>query len=117
MHTLTTFPALLDYILLAPLILRLAVGFLRLGAGTARYKKDYKWLSILYVISSIFIIVGLYTQISSIIAIVLIFFDYYMEKKIAPVSREKKALMILMIAILISLLFTGPGFLAFDLPL
>lgn len=117
MHTLALFPRLLDYVLLAPLLLRLTVGLLRLGAGTARYKKEYRWLSILYVVSSVLIIIGLYTQIAALVAILLIAFDFYTEKKKSPLSREQNALTILMTVILVSLLFTGPGALAFDLPL
>ena len=117
MHPLTTFPDLLTFGMIAPLLLRLAVGILRLFAGLERGKKQYKWTSVFYVLSSLMIIVGLYTQIASLVAIVLIFFDYYTENKIAPLTREQKALTILMTIILISLLFTGPGFLAFDLPL
>ena len=117
MHVLTTFPRLLDYAILAPLLLRLAVGILRLGAGTVRFKKEYKWLAVLYVVSSLFIIVGLYTQIAALVAILLVAFDFYMEKKAGTLSPEKIALTILMVVILISLLFTGPGAFAFDWPL
>ena len=117
MHPLTTFPELLTFGLIAPLLLRLAVGILRLFAGLERYKKEYRYLSILYVISSVMLIVGLYTQIACVIALLLVAFDYYTEKKAKTLSREKIALTILMKVILISLLFTGPGFLAFDLPL
>ena len=117
MHFLSLFPHLLTYGLLAPMLLRISVGLLRLFAGIERYKKGHRISSILSIISSILIIIGLYTQIAAIAAIVLIFFDYYTEKKISHISKEKNALTILMIAILLSLLFTGPGFLAFDLPL
>lgn len=117
MHVLTTFPRLLDFVLIAPFLLRVSVGILRFFAGKIRHKKEYRWLSPLYIISSTFIIIGLYTQISSIVAIILIIFDYYTEKKISPLSKEQKALTILTIIVLISLIFTGPGFLAFDLPL
>ena len=116
-HPLTMFPALLTYGLLAPFILRLSVGIIRLFAGIERYKKEYKWTTILYVISSLMIIVGLYTQIAVIVAIILIKFDFYLEKKAGGLSREKTTLAVLMTMILISLLFTGPGFWAFDLPL
>ena len=117
MHPLTTFPALLSWGLIAPLLLRFSVGVLRLLASGERYKKEYSWLSIFYVVSSILLIIGLYTQIASLVAIALIKFDFYTEKKAGTLSREKGALAVLMIVILISLLFTGPGFLAFDLPL
>ena len=117
MHPLTTFPGLLTYMLIAPFLLRVAVGTLRLFAGGERYKKGDKWLGVLYILSSLFIIIGFYTQIAAIVAILCIKFDYWREKKAGTVSREKMALTILMEVILISLLFTGPGFLAFDLPL
>ena len=117
MHPLSTFPALLSWGLVAPLLLRLGVGVLRLFAGVERYKKEYSWLSIFYVGSSLLLILGLYTQIASIVAILLIKFDFYMERKAGRLSPEKNALTVLMVIILISLLFTGPGFWAFDLPL
>ena len=116
-HPLTIFPVLLTYGLFAPLLLRLTVGILRLLAGVEKYKKGNKWLSVLNVLTSILLIIGLYTQIVAIIAILLIKFDFYMERKAGSLSREKTALSIIMITILISLLVTGPGFLAFDLPL
>ena len=117
MHPLSIFPYLLTFGLIAPLLLRLSVGILRLFAGLERYKKEYKILSIFYIASSILVIMGLYTQIAIIVAIGLVKFDYYMERKAGTLSREKQALTVLMIVTLISLLFTGPGFLAFDLPL
>ena len=117
MHPLSIFPSLLTFGLIAPLLLRLAVGVLRLFAGLERYRKDYQWLSIFYIVSSVLIIIGLYTQIAALVSLACIAFDYYLEKKADKLSREKVALTIVMSVILISLLFTGPGFLAFDLPL
>ena len=117
MHPLATFPQLLTFGLVAPLLLRLTVGFLRLGAGWVRWNKEYKWTAILYFISSVLIIIGLYTQVAVIVALVLVVFDYFLERKAGNLNREKMALTVLMKVILISLLFTGPGFLAFDLPL
>ena len=116
-HPLTTFPALLTYTLVAPLLLRLTVGVLRFLAGIERYNSKYKWLSVFYFLSSTLLIVGLYTQIASIVAIILISFDYYTAKKTGGLSREKIALSVLMKIVLLSLLFTGPGLFAFDLPL
>ncbi len=117
MHPLSTFPALLTYGFFAPTILRLGIGFLRLMAGVDRKNKDYGWTSIFYIVSSIMIVVGFYTQIAVIIALILIALDFWLEKKKGPVAREKMALTILMIIILLSLLLTGPGAFAFDLPL
>src|SRR4051812_5254986 len=72
MHPLTTFPALLTYVLVAPTLLRLTVGILRLLAGTMQYSKGHKVLSILTFVSSIMLILGLYTQIAALVTIALI---------------------------------------------
>ncbi len=117
MHILTVFPLLLNYGFFAPTILRIGIGGLRLLAGVDRSRKDYGWTGIFYIVSSIMIIVGLYTQIAAVVAILLIKFDYWTERKAGPVPREKIALMVLMELILISLLLTGPGAFAFDYPL
>ena len=121
MHTLTIFPRLLDFVLLAPLLLRLTVGGLILLFGWERYKKTYKWTSIIYIVTSVFLIIGLYTQIASIVGIGLLKFDYYIDfyrnKKTTPIPNEYKIITFVLIVILTSLLFTGPGAFAFDLPL
>ena len=121
MHPLTTFPALLTYGLFAPSLLRLAVGVFILCLGLRRYKKPYQWTTIFYAISGILIVLGLYTQISAIVAIIVLKFDfyvdYYVNRKSTPVSKELYFLYALAGIILLSLLFTGPGLFAFDLPL
>ena len=117
MHVLSVFPELLTYSLLAPFILRITVGVLGLFAGKDCYKKEYSWMGILYIIASLMIIVGLYTQIVVLVGLLFVSFDYYVEKKKGLISRERLALSILIKIVLISLLVTGPGFLAFDYPL
>ena len=117
MHPLTTFPMFLSYGLIAPFILRVVVGILRMFAGWHRYNSSYKWLSPFYFISGILLIIGLYTQIAAIAAIILVLCDYFLAAKNSQCSREQNTLTILTIAILVSLLFIAPGFFAFDLPL
>ncbi len=117
MHPLQVFPELLTFGLLAPFILRIVVGILRIFAGIERNKKEYNWLSFFYFASSILLIVGLYTQIAALAAILLVIVDFYTENKAMSLTREKKALTILTIAILLSILVTGPGIFSFDLPL
>jgi len=117
MHTLSTFPQLLTFGLIAPLLLRLGVGLFLVYLAKERYNKIYKWSFVVYLISGILLILGLYTQIASIVSILVISFDFYTDKDLTPFSTEKKILYIIMKVILLSLLFTGPGFLAFDLPL
>jgi hypothetical protein len=117
MHPLSVFPSLLTFGLLAPFLLRLAIGVLQLLTGIEKSKKKLGGVSVVQVISSILLIVGLYTQVVALIAILLIGIEYRSEKKAGKLSRERGALFILMGTILLSLLFTGPGFFAFDLPL
>ena len=116
-HPLSTFPTLLTYGLLAPFILRLTVGMAIIYLGYERYKKPYKWVSILYVVFGALLVLGLYTQVSAIIAIAVTKFDFWTKKKSGGVSKEDFILYGMIVVILLSLLFTGPGFLAFDLGL
>ena len=114
---LSLLPQLFSFQIIAYAILRVAVAIVGLIAGWSRYKKPYKWTSVLYFAVSIFLLIGLYTQVLAIIAIVLVCFNFWADKKIAPLSDEQKLLHIILVVILLSLLFTGPGFLAMDKPL
>ena len=117
MHPLTTFPILLDFGLISPFLLRIAVSLFILYIGFERYKKPYKWTSIIYIISGILLLIGLYTQIASIIGILVVSFDFWANKKTTEPTKERFILYAIVKIILISLIFTGAGFLAFDLPL
>ena len=121
MHPLSTFPALLTYGLFAPLLLRVMAGIFILSLGWERYKKPYNWSAIIYAIFGPLLILGLFTQISAIVAIGILKFDYYFDfyknRKTAPVPKNITFLYAVIGIILLSLLVTGPGFLAFDLPL
>ncbi len=117
MHPLSTFPSLLTFGLFAPLLLRLCVGSLILLFGFERYKTSYKWASIFYAVSGVLLVLGLYTQLAAILGLIILRFDMWVEKKKSPVSRQYLLFDITLSIILISLIFTGPGFFAFDLPL
>lgn len=117
MHPLSTFPQLFFLGLLAPFLLRIAVGLFIIYLGKERYYKNTPWLSVIYVISGICLFIGLYTQISAIVGIVLIAIELYLENAERKISLEKKILYVMAGVILLSLLFSGAGFLAFDRPL
>ncbi|MFZ2621487.1 MAG: hypothetical protein WAX85_03000 [Minisyncoccia bacterium] len=121
MHPLSIFPRLLDFSLLAPTVLRVVVALFVIYLGLNRYKKEYNYASIVYIISGGLIILGLYIQIASIIAIAVLKFDFYVDfyikRKTKPVEIDKYFLYGAMGVILLSLLVTGPGLFAFDLPL
>jgi uncharacterized membrane protein YphA (DoxX/SURF4 family) len=117
MHPLSIFPQLFFLGFVAPLLLRLSAGFFLIYLGKNRTQKTYGWLAILYIAAGVLLILGLYTQIAAIVSILIISFDFLMDKGSVSFSTEKKILYFVIKIILISLLLTGPGFLAFDLPL
>jgi uncharacterized membrane protein YphA (DoxX/SURF4 family) len=117
MHTLTLFPQLLTFQLIAPTLLRLTIGIILIFIGKERFSKKFKWSSVIYVLSGILLILGLYTQAAAIAGIVMIKFDFWIDKKSRSTSKEHWLLYVLATTVLFSLMFTGPGFLAFDLPL
>lgn len=117
MHPLSLFPQLLSYGLIAPTLLRLSVGIIGIIAGRSRFNKPYKWASIFYLAVSVLLILGLYTQAAALAGLIIVAFDYFADRKVAPMTGEKRILYSIVKIILITLLFSGPGFFAFDLPL
>jgi uncharacterized membrane protein YphA (DoxX/SURF4 family) len=121
MHPLSIFPTLLDFGLLAPAILRIVASFFLFYLAKKKMDGPRRWTIPLFLIAGIMILVGLYTQIVALFAIILIKFDfytnYYKNRNILPVPSEIYFLYIIVGIIFLSLMFTGPGFLAFDLPL
>lgn len=88
--------------------------------GRMRWMKECKWLALVYLAVGLLIGMGLYTQISAIVGIVILYCEVWSKwqhRKSEPVAIETYLLYKLCMLILITLLFTGPGFFAFDLPL
>ena len=117
---LSLFPDFLTYGLIAPTLLRLTVAVIGLMTSWSLYRKGgvlHRITALVYTIFSLFLSIGLYTQLVSLLTICLIRYNYWMEKKTTQPTSESMVLHIVLIVILISLLFTGPGFLAIDKPL
>ncbi|KND46699.1 MAG: hypothetical protein AB201_02555 [Parcubacteria bacterium C7867-006] len=118
MHTLSLFPSLFTFELLAPTILRLAVALFLINSGWNIYKNSSnKWLGLLYSIFGTMVLVGLFTQAVAVLSIITIKIDWWMKRKVSPVSKEQMIIYVFAGVILLSLLVTGPGIIAFDLPL
>lgn len=117
MNPLSTFPELLTFGMIAPVLLRLSVGILIIYFGYKRYFKKWNGSSIVYGLTGIFLILGLYTQIAAILGILILKFDFWTDRSEKKVSREYLIIAYLAVVILITLIITGPGFLAFDMPL
>ncbi len=111
------FPELLTFGLIAPFVLRIAVSFFILNLGLERRKKNYSWAVLVYVVIAFLLTVGLYTQLSAILGLILVKLDWIVDNKISWPKKDHIILYSLVGAILLSLIFTGPGLFAFDLPL
>jgi len=133
---LNTFPTLLAFGMFAPLFLRLALGltffFIGLSSVTQRkesYVKRFQrqkfpfpkvclWtLGVIEIIVGIFITIGLYTQISALVALYVSFNLLILERGENRVLPHTPLLYVILGVISFSLLFSGAGFLAFDFPL
>lgn len=132
---LSTFPELFTYGLIAPFILRIAVGAFFVLMGLRRRKQnaaewDTLWggkkvgslllspiLAKIQIVIGIFIFVGLYTQISAILSIIFLAVEWYKRRKAGHLYFSEMWNYVFMMVIAVSLLFLGAGLLAFDLPL
>lgn len=133
---LNPFPDLLVYSLLAPLMIRLVLGLIFVDLGIlvfkgekARWKASLttlrlprpeigvKVLGVVQTIGGAMILLGFYTQIAALILAVLTFAEGYFEYRDPTILKRSLAFYVLIFACLISLLFSGAGALAFDIPL
>jgi putative oxidoreductase len=133
---LNPFPSLLVYSLLAPFILRLVAGlvFFDLGALAFRSERErwiislntlripnprlaVKILGAIEMIGGIMLILGFYTQIAALVLAILTFCEAYVEYKDPAILKRTLVFYVLLFAIVLSLLFSGAGAYAVDLPL
>jgi len=136
MNTLSMFPGLLTFWLIAPFLLRITVGFIFIYFGITKIWKERKrrisffnkiglggeviffWIiSIIELIGGAFLVLGLFTQIISLILLIIIIVAIYVKIKNPSLLDNSLEFFILTLAVLLSLLFLGAGFFAIDLPL
>ncbi len=120
MQPLNTFPALLDFARLSPFIIRIVIGLFIIYLGRERTDKKFSALSLTYYFCGVFLIIGFYTQLSSLAGIALLKFDFYVDywqsRKTKPVPKYFYFLYAITVLVLVSLLFSGAGLFAFDMP-
>jgi len=134
---LNIFPSFLDFGLLAPLILRAVVGvmFLRFGfkklspkhtevcvthfqaLGINNTKTLIPLIGLLEVLGGLSLILGLYTQIAAIVLGLISLITYTMMRSKNAVLSHSQDFYFLLFVINLTLLITGAGVYAFDLPL
>lgn len=133
---LNPFPELLTYSLLAPLLLRLVVGFIFVDLGLLKLRGEKsRWIAVfetlhlkpadffvplyaaLQIIGGILLIIGLWTQVAALMFVIFTGTELYIEWKAKEVLKRDLVFYLLLFIISLSLLFTGAGAFAFDIPL
>ncbi|MDE2038348.1 MAG: hypothetical protein KGI69_03990 [Patescibacteria group bacterium] len=122
MHPLSLFPSLLTWQLAAPLMIRIVLGAVFIHWAYKELRNPVatihaKGLCVIEGLAGILIFIGLYTQGAALVAAI--------DLVIRLIGRiSKKAFLtdgvnyyLLLLVLAASLMVTGPGFLAFDLPL
>ncbi len=113
---LSLFPQLFTYQELAPFLLRLAAGFIAISFAYPKIKnmKEYREFSLglVEIAGGLMLIAGFLTQLAAGLIIAIILFEIF-----RPSDYKNYKFMALLMAVLISLMFLGPGFFSFDLPL
>ena len=133
---LNPFPELLMYSALAPLILRLVLGLLFIDLGILKLRGEKEgWLSsfdalglrptnffvplyaVLQIVGGFFLIIGLWTQVVALAFVIFSGLELYVEWKAREVLKRDLVFYLLVFAISLSLLLTGAGAFARDIPL
>lgn len=138
---LNPFPEFLNYSPLAPMILRLLIGliFVDLGFLKFRGEKD-RWMAsfealhlrsadffvplyflrlygFLQIVAGTLLIIGLWTQVAALFFVLSTGAELYVEWRAKEILKRDLVFYLLIFTISLSLLLTGAGAFAFDLPL
>ncbi len=133
---LSIFPNLFTYSLLAPFLLRVVIGIIFIDLGyfkfgkekpawnmffeTIHFKPNYLFvilLAIIEIVSGAFLILGYLTQMAALIMAVILFAEAYVELRDGSILKRDIVFYTLLLVICVSLLLTGAGAFALDLPL
>ena len=133
---LNTFPNLLTFSLLAPVILRVVLGLIFINLGYVELTSEKKrWVAffetvhlkpatifvilmgLIEIIGGFFLIAGFLTQITALIFSIITFGEFYAEYREETLLKRDLIFYLLIFAISLSLLFSGAGLFAIDLPL
>jgi uncharacterized membrane protein YphA (DoxX/SURF4 family) len=133
---LNPFPELLNYALLAPLLLRLVIGLIFIDLGALKFKSEKeRWMAsfetlhlrpadffvnlyaALQIIGGLMLILGLWTQVAALAFVIFTGLELYVEWKARDVLKRDVVFYLFLFVISLSLLLTGAGAYAIDLPL
>ena len=136
LHLVTLFPTLLDFSFFAPLLLRLTLGIYVLAIGFSAHHKNVKIIAsegvvaevkpeltpaemayrAVFILAGFSLVLGLYLQISTIVIAILLLVSI-VDKRARLTNEIARAELTLLLVIALSLIVTGAGPFAFDLPL
>ncbi|KND48514.1 MAG: hypothetical protein AB200_02185 [Parcubacteria bacterium C7867-005] len=133
---LNTFPDLLTYSLLGPFLIRVVVGIIFVDLGILKFrgeKQNWKnsfealhlnpaekmvsMVGVVNIVCGALLIIGLWTQVAALILGVLTLMEVAVEWREAHILKRDLVFYFLMLSILISLMMTGAGAFAVDIPL
>lgn len=122
---LSIFPSLLSWQLVSPLIIRLTLASILIFwsyRSFAKYKKEEpdinkKVVRLIESLCGLLLIVGLWTQLVALIIIIDLIIRLYNKYTDKALFTDGINYYLILLVLAISLLFTGPGFIAFDLSL
>lgn len=133
---LNPFPELLNFSLLAPLILRVVLGLILIDVGFLKFKSEKdRWLAsfdtlglrpadffvplyaVLQIVGGALLIMGLWTQIAALAFVIFSGIELYVEWKAREILKRDLVFYLLVFTISLSLLLTGAGGFALDRPL
>lgn len=136
MQTFNLFPELFTLSLFAPFILRLVLGFIFLNLGSLKLGREKKgWISsldllgwkpagffvgvlgIVEILGGLLLIAGAYTQLVALILGVIALAELFIEYREESVLKRDFVFYLLLASICASLLLTGAGLWAVDIPL
>jgi uncharacterized membrane protein YphA (DoxX/SURF4 family) len=134
-HTFNLFPELFSFALIAPFILRVVLGLIFINLGSLKLGKErLGWiksldlinlkpagfftglLGIVEVVGGFLLIIGAYTQMAALVLGVIAICELLIEYKEESILKRDFIFYLLLSAICASLLLTGAGLFAVDIP-
>ena len=133
---LNPFPDLLMYSFFAPLILRVVLGLIFADLGMLKFRGErgtwinsFNTLSLrpadlfvsiygaLQIVGGLLLLLGLWTQVAALVFVIFSGIELYLEWQAREILRRDLVFYLLIFTISLSLLITGAGALAIDIPL
>lgn len=133
---LNPFPDLLMYSFFAPLILRALLGLVFIDLGVLKFRSEKEgWLNsfntlglrpadlfvfiygALQIVGGLLLLLGLWTQLAALVFVIFSGVELYLEWQAREILKRDLVFYFLIFTISLSLLITGAGAYAIDIPL